>query len=571
MLYSKMLLPTLKETPAEADLISHQLMLRAGMIRNLAAGIYCYLPLGYKVIRKVEHIIREEMNRAGAQEVLLPVLSPAELWQESKRWEVYGPELIRLKDRHQRDFCLGPTHEEVITDLVRRDVRSYRELPLNLYQIQTKFRDEIRPRFGLMRAREFIMKDGYSFDGSETEAEESYRRMYEAYHNIFKRCGLDFRAVEADTGPIGGSFSHEFMVLADMGEDRIVSCPGGDYAANIERAHAIHPQEKNKLPIDLRELEQVVTPDMKTVEEVSAFLGCTAGDLVKTLVVQVDNEVVFTLLRGDHEINLTKLRNLLGSEQLALADEETIVRVTEAPVGFAGPLGIKGYKIIADLATKEMSNFVTGANKQDRHYINVNWERDVIPAQYADIRVASAGDLCPHCRKPLEFSRGIEVGHIFKLGTKYSQALRATYLDEQGREQLIIMGCYGIGVGRTVAAAIEQNHDQYGIIWPKALAPFKVLLLPLDMADQEVMNLTSEYYDGLAQAGIECLLDDRDVRPGIKFKDADLIGIPLRVTIGARDLKLGTVELKIRKTGQTLKSSPEQAPTTIKQLLEQVD
>jgi prolyl-tRNA synthetase len=566
-----MFLPTLKETPAEAELISHQLMLRAGMIRKLAAGIYSYLPLGYRVISKIENIIREEMNRAGAQEVFLPVLNPAELWQESGRWEVYGPELIRLKDRHQRRFCLGPTHEEVITDLVRREVRSYRELPLNLYQIQTKFRDEIRPRFGLMRGREFIMKDGYSFDRDEAGAEECYRQMYQAYQRIFSRCGLDFRAVEADTGPIGGSFSHEFMVLADTGEDRLVSCPDGDYAANIERAQAILPQQKPGSSPGLRKLEKVATPNMRTVEEVSGFLGCSPQNLVKTLVVQADDEVVLALIRGDHEINLTKLRNLLGAEQLALADAETIERVTGAPVGFAGPLGVKGYEIIADTATKDMINFVTGANQQDKHYINVNWGRDVDPAQYADIRLASAGDLCPHCRKPLNFSRGIEVGHIFKLGTKYSRAFGATYLDEHGREQLMVMGCYGIGVGRTMAAAIEQNHDANGIIWPKALAPFQVLLLPLDVEDKQVMELAGGIYDSLQQTGTECLLDDRNLRPGIKFKDADLIGVPLRLTIGARDLKANVVELKIRKTGQATKLPPERALAAVRQTLEQLD
>lgn len=565
-----MFLPTLKETPVEAELTSHQLMLRAGMIRKLAAGVYSYLPLGLRVISKIKNIIREEMNRAGAQEVLLPVLSPAELWQESGRWEVYGPELVRLKDRHQRDFCLGPTHEEVITDMVRRDVRSYRELPLNLYQVQTKFRDEIRPRFGLMRAREFIMKDGYSFDRDEPGAEESYHRMFDAYQRIFSRCGLDFRAVEADSGPIGGSFSHEFMVLANSGEDRIVSCPAGDYAANIERARAILPQNKQTATTKLGKRQKVATPNMKTIGEVSGFLGCSPSELVKTLVIKTDDGVVLALIGGDHEINLTKLKNLLGLTQTELADADTIYRVTGAPVGFAGPVGVKGYKIIADLSTKEMSNFVTGANEEDQHYINVNWEQDVTPAQFADIRLAAPGDLCPHCKIPLQFSRGIEVGHIFKLGTKYSQALKTTYLDEQGREQLIIMGCYGIGVGRTVAAAIEQNHDQYGIIWPKALAPFQVLILPLDTRDKEVMDLAVKSYNSLQGAGIECLLDERELRPGIKFKDADLLGIPLRLTIGARDIKAGYVELKVRKTGQVVKLPPEEISARILTTLDEL-
>jgi prolyl-tRNA synthetase len=569
--YSKLLLPTLKETPAEAELISHQLMLRAGMIRKLAAGVYSYLPLGYRVIRKIENIIREEMNRAGAQELLLPVLNPAELWQESGRWEVYGPELIRLTDRHQRNFCLGPTHEEIITDLVRREVRSYRELPLNLYQIQTKFRDEIRPRFGLMRGREFIMKDAYSFDRDDTSAEESYRQMHEAYNRIFKRCGLNFRVVEADSGPIGGKFSHEFMVIAESGEDLIVSCQNGDYAANIERAWGLLANQKHIESPKLNNLQKIATPGLRTVEEVAGFLGRTPKDLLKTMVIQADQEILLALIRGDHELNLTKLKNHLGVDQLALATPEIIIRVTSAPVGFAGPLGIKGYRIIADLATKDMFNFITGANEEDQHHINVNWNRDVTPTEYADIRLASAGDLCPRCKAPLDLTRGIEVGHIFKLGTKYSESLRATYLDEQSREQFCIMGCYGIGVGRTMAAAIEQNHDRNGIIWPKALAPYQVLISPLDMEDEQVTKLADDIYRGLKQAGLECLLDDRDVRPGIKFKDADLIGIPLRLTIGTRDLKANVLELRVRKTGQATKLPPEEALSSIQQALKQLD
>jgi len=568
--YAELFLPTLKETPAEAEVISHRLMLRAGLIRKLAAGIYSFLPLGYRVIRKIEEIIRQEMAAAGAQEVLLPVLQPAELWQESGRWQVYGPELMRIRDRHRREFCLGPTHEEVITDLVRREVRSYRQLPLNLYQIQTKFRDEIRPRFGLMRGREFIMKDGYSFDRDEAGAEESYARMYAAYNRIFSRCGLKFKAVEADTGAIGGSFSHEYMVLAESGEDRLVSCEGCGYAANLERAECPRSGGEALATGELQPVEEVATPGQRTVEEVTRFLGRRPDELLKTLVVKVDGKVVLALVRGDHEINLTKLKNFCGADFVEFADAETIRQVTGAEVGFAGPVGVSGVQVVADYATCGMRNFVTGANRTDAHLVNVNFGRDVQPEAFADIRLITPQDGCPRCGGELGFWRGIEVAHIFKLGTKYSQALGATYLDEQGQERLMVMGCYGIGVGRTMAAAIEQHHDEWGIVWPRALAPYEVTVVPLEVAETEVMETAEGIYQGLQEAGVEVLLDDRDVRPGVKFKDADLVGFPLRVTVGLRDLRSGVVEIRVRRSGERIRVAPQEAQDKIKVLLEEL-
>ena len=548
MRYSQYFIPTLKETPADAEITSHQLMLRAGMIRKLAAGIYNYLPLGLRSIRKVENIVREEMNRAGAIEVLMPAVQPAELWQESGRWEQYGKELLRFRDRKDSEFCLGPTHEEVITDLVRREIKSYRQMPLNLYQIQSKFRDEIRPRFGLMRGREFIMKDAYSFDVDEKAADISYARMYQAYRRIFERCGLNFRAVEADTGTIGGSQSHEFMVLADSGEDAIVSCTGCAYAANVEKAES--------RPLDLAEhadprpLEHVVTPDKRTIDEVSSFLGVSASSMVKSLVFLADDEPVIVLLRGNHELNEIKLNNLLGCANLEMAGDEVVVKVTGAPVGFAGPVGLKA-KIIADLDIKGMKNFVTGGNAKDLHLKNVNLERDFTVSRFADIRNVIHGDLCPRCTDGiLEMWRGIEVGHVFKLGTKYSKALKAAYLDDAGKEQIIFMGCYGIGIGRTVAACIEQNHDDNGITFPLPIAPFHCIISALNMKEDTVREASELIYQQLVSSGVEALLDDRDERPGFKFKDADLIGIPLRIVVGSKNLADGKVELKVRNTGE---------------------
>jgi prolyl-tRNA synthetase len=524
-------------------------MLRAGMIRKLAAGIYSTLPLGERVMQKTRQIIREEMNRAGAQEVTLPFVQPAELWQESGRWNVYGKELLRFKDRNNRDFCLGPTHEEVMTDLVKGVVNSYKQLPLILYQIHIKFRDEIRPRFGVMRAREFVMKDAYSFDADEKGAEESYRKMYDAYSKIFTRLGLKFRAVEADTGPIGGSFSHEFMVLANTGEDLIVSCTSCGYAANTEKAEIRKPENAFQQNGLAGEVQRVETPGMRTVEEVTGFLKIPPSRLIKTLIFSGPEGAFAALVRGDHEINEVKLRNALGIDALELADEDAIERLTGAPRGFAGPLGLKT-TMIADYGLIGGNAFVTGGNEQDIHLLNVNPGRDFTITRYADIRMAQQGDPCPRCTGTLEMSRGIEVGHIFKLGTKYSKSLSTTYLDQHGKEQYMVMGCYGIGVGRTAAAAIEQSHDENGIIFPLAIAPFSVVVVPVNVNDTQQMEIAERIYSGLMERGIDVLLDDRDERPGIKFKDTDLIGIPLRVTVGAKALSEQKIDIKWRKTGE---------------------
>jgi len=548
MLYSKMLIPTLREDPTDAEVISHKLMLRAGMIRKLAAGIYTILPLAHRVLRKTEEIIREEMNRAGALELTLPFVQPAEIWQESGRWDLYGKELLRFRDRGDRDFCLGPTHEEVITDVVRKEVTSYRQLPLILYQIHIKFRDEIRPRFGVMRAREFVMKDAYSFDVDEEAAEKSYRTMFDTYTRIFERCGLRFRAVEADTGPIGGSFSHEFMVLADSGEDSIFSCDSCTYAANKEKAE-IGKETTDIRSVPQRELTRAETPGKRTIEEVSSFLSVTPKDLLKTLIYTADGMNVAVLIRGDHELNEVKLKNLLKADSVTLATDEEVERITSAPKGFAGPIGLN-VKIIADHAVKGMNNCVTGGNAQDLHLLNVNRGRDFAVDQFADLRVAQAGDRCPRCQGTLAVQRGIEVGHIFKLGIKYSKSLHATYLDPRGKEQYIVMGCYGIGVGRTVAAAIEQNHDKDGIIFPLPLAPFQVIVIPVNVKDTNIRDTAFTLYQSLAKEGLEVLIDDRDERPGIKFKDADLIGIPIRITVGTKARENSQVDIKVRKTGQ---------------------
>ncbi|MEW6248715.1 MAG: proline--tRNA ligase [Nitrospirota bacterium] len=561
---SQILIPTLRDDPGEAETVSHRLMLRAGMIRKVAAGIYTYLPLGLRVIRKIEHIIREEMNRAGAQEVLMPIASPAELWRETGRWDYYGKELLRFKDRHDRDFCLGPTHEEVITDLFRREVRSYRQLPLNFYQIQTKFRDEIRPRFGLMRGREFIMKDAYSFDRDEEGAKLSYQKMYDAYTRIFTRCGLTFRAVEADTGLIGGSSSHEFMVLAETGEETIVYSDQGSYAANVERAEVLPEPERS--PEAPRPLREVATPNCRTVEEVTAFLKIPPQRLVKTLLYKTPKDSIAVLVRGDHDVNEIKLKKVLGVQESELADPETVAALTGAPVGFAGPIGLAQVRIVADQAVRAMRNFVVGGNKADTHYVDANWDRDFIVEQFADLRNARAGDPSPRGDGILKVAKGIEVGHVFMLGTKYSQAMKATFLDPQGRETLAVMGCYGIGVGRTAAAAIEQHHDAKGITWPVPIAPFHVHLLPLSPSDQ-VSRLAQSLYDSLVAAGVEVLWDDRDERAGVKFNDADLIGAPFQLLVGDKGLAQGTVELKERRTGAVTKIAPDQVLSKIQALL----
>ncbi|MBR5346161.1 MAG: proline--tRNA ligase [Deltaproteobacteria bacterium] len=548
MRYSQYFLITTKETPAEAETVSHQLMLRAGMIRKVATGIYNYLPLGLRSIRKMEQIVREEMDRSGAIELHMPMVVPGELWRESGRWEKYGKELLRFKDRKDAEFCLGPTHEEVVTDIIRNLVRSYRQLPLNVYQIQTKFRDEIRPRFGLMRGREFIMKDAYSFDMDDTGANLAYQKMYDAYCRIFERCGLKFRAVEADSGAIGGSSSHEFMVLAESGEDAIVSCDSCHYAANVEKAELLFREVGTPQPSE--ELRKVATPDQRTIEEVAAFLNIPPARLVKTLVVRTDaGEVLAVLLRGDRELNEIKLCHVLNCNAVEMAPEEVVREVTGAPPGFAGPVGLK-VKILADNEVRGLADFVTGANEEGFHLMGVNNGRDFSVAQWGDLRIASAGDPCPRCEGGhLEMWRGIEVGHVFKLGTKYSAALKATVLDENGESVTPIMGCYGIGIGRTVAAAIEQNHDENGIVWPMALAPFQVLVTAINPNQENIRTAAEQLYADLQAAGIEVLYDDRDERPGSKFKDADLIGIPLRITVGDRGLKNGEVELLERRGG----------------------
>jgi len=570
MRYSQYLLPTLKEIPSEADVPSHQLMFRAGMIRKLASGIYSYLPLGLRAIQKVESIIREEMNRAGAIEVLLPFVQPAEIWQESHRWEEYGKELVRFRDRHNRDYCLGPTHEEVITDIARREIRSYRQMPINLYQIQTKFRDEIRPRFGVMRAREFIMKDAYSFDVDEKGADESYQKMVDAYTRIFTRCGLKFKMVEAESGVIGGTFSHEFMVLAETGEETIVSCTHCSYAANIEKAEFKRPEASGRI-LDkelLKPLQKVLTPDRRTVEEVTQFLQVSPKDLIKTLIFDTDKGCIAALVRGDHEISEKKLKAVLGTENLQLAGEETVEELTHAPKGFAGPIGLS-IPMIADMDIQKMVNFVTGANEKDAHLIHVNFMRDFKVDQFVDIRKFFPGDRCPLCGKETRIDKGIEVGHTFKLGTKYSKAMGATYLDDQGKEKEIVMGCYGIGLGRTVAAAIEQSYDQNGIIFPMPITPFQVLILPVNMKIDLLRETAEKLYQNLLEEGMEVLYDDREETPGVKFKDADLIGIPLRVTLGEKNLKKGLVEVKKRKTGEILLLKKEEAIPKIKEMIAQ--
>lgn len=555
MRLSQFFLPTEKEDRSEAAVASHRLMIRAGMIRQLTAGVYSYLPLGLRAVRKVAQIVREEMDRAGAHEVLLPALQPADLWRASGRWDHFGPELIRLRDRNEREFCLGPTHEEVITDLVRREIRSYRQLPLILYQIQTKFRDERRPRFGVMRAREFTMKDAYSFDCDDRGAEQSYGRMYEAYSRIFQRSGLRFRAVEAETGAIGGSFSHEFMVLADSGEDAIASCDTCDYGANVERAELHAPVLDELEDVQCAQMERVATPGMRSVEEVCGFLGREPSSLIKTLLFLADGKPVGVLVRGDREVNEAKLKRVLGCEELVLADEETVVGITGAPVGFSGPVGLgrkgPGLPVLADREVMLVVDGVAGANQADAHFVHVLPGRDFRVDRVEDLRTVVAGDGCPRCvGGKLEIWRGIEVGHIFKLGTKYSKAMGAFFQDERGRELPMVMGCYGIGIERTVAAAIEQNHDQDGIVFPMAIAPFQVIVLCLQQELQEVRGAAEKLYLKLQDEGIEVLLDDREDRPGSKFKDADLIGIPLRVNVGAKSLAKGLVELRHRATGR---------------------
>jgi prolyl-tRNA synthetase len=550
MYFSRYYVPTLKEDPAEAEVISHKLLLRAGMIRKLTSGMYTYLPLGLRAVNKVAHIVREEMDRAGALEVLMPMVQPADLWQETGRWEFYGKELLRFKDRHGRDYCLGPTHEEVVTDLIRGEVRSYKQLPLNLYQIQTKFRDEIRPRFGLMRGREFVMKDGYSFDVDEDGANTSYKKMYDAYMAIFSRIGLEFRPVEADTGSIGGSYSHEFMVLADTGEDTIAVCTQCNYAANLEKAEVTCVAGDTCSACTL-DLEEVATPGQHSVDQVAAFLKVKPQRILKTLLYDIDGQSVAVLVRGDREVNECKVKTLVGGEVCQLASARQVEDWTQAPVGFAGPVGLKVDKIYADLEVRTATDWIAGANKKDTHVMHVDMARDVKLTGYADLRQITADDVCPRCGAPISLPKGIEVGHVFKLGTKYSQAMNACFLDENGKEKPMIMGCYGIGVSRVVAAAIEQNHDEHGMMFPPSIAPFEVSLLALTGAkDEDLRAKAVELHDMLEGMGVEVLLDDRKERPGIKFKDADLMGAPMHLVLGKKGLANGIIEAKNRKTGE---------------------
>jgi prolyl-tRNA synthetase len=550
MRVSQLFLTTLREAPAEAEVASHRLMLRAGMIRRLTSGIYSWLPLGLRVLRKVEAIVREEMNAAGAIEILMPAVQPAELWQESGRWNEYGPELLRMRDRHERDFCFGPTHEEVVSDIVRREVKSYRQLPLNLYQIQTKFRDEIRPRFGVMRAREFLMKDAYSFHADRESLERTYRDMYECYSRIFRRLGLRFRAVAADTGAIGGTASHEFHVLAESGEDAIAYCPDSDYAANVELAEALAPPGPRPAPG--ARLERVATPGVNTIAELAAFLGVPASRTVKAVVLEgASGSPVLLLVRGDHELNLAKAAKLEPvAKPVRFAAPEAIRRAFGADPGSIGPVGFSG-TVIADRTVAAMADFAVGANEDGYHYTGVNIGRDFPEPLVADIRNVVAGDPSPDGKGRLEIVRGIEVGHIFQLGTKYSAPMGLTFLDEAGRSRVMEMGCYGIGVSRVVAAAIEQNHDERGIVFPRAMAPFEVALVPIGAARSARVRETAErLYRELTEAGLEVLLDDRDERPGIVFADMELIGIPHRVVVSERGLKDGRIEYQARRSSE---------------------
>lgn len=567
MLVSQLLIPTLRETPAEAEVVSHQLMVRAGLIRKAAAGVYTLLPLAWRVIKKIEQIVREEMDRQGGQEIMMPIIQPAELWQESGRWDVYGPELFRLKDRHGRDFCLGPTHEEIITDLVRGEVNSYKQLPMLLYQIQNKYRDERRPRFGLMRGREFIMKDLYSFDRDEEGLDVSYRKMHEAYTRVFTRCGLAFRPVEADSGAIGGNDTHEFMVLAESGEATVVYCPGEacGYAANVERAES--PPESGGGPEEPGPVEMVKTPGMRTVEQVTSFMGISPKKLIKTIIYETEKGPVAALVRGDREVNEIKLKKAVDVISLELAGPEAVEGITGAAAGYAGPVGLKGVRIVADTEVESLVNAVSGANQQDCHLTGVNPGRDFKADLVTDLRLVMAGDPCPGCGTPLVEAKGIEVGQIFKLGVKYSKVLGATYKDQNGRERPIVMGCYGIGVTRTMAAAIEQNHDENGIIWPVAIAPYHVIVVPVSVRDQQQFEMAQRVYRRLRDAGIESVLDDRDERPGVKFKDADLVGYPLRIIVGSKSVASGELEIRRRKDGTTFMASEDRLVAVVSEFL----
>ena len=566
MRLSKYYIKTLKETPKEAEVISHKLLLRAGMIKRVASGIYTYLPLGLKALRKVENIVREEMDRAGSQEIFMPVLQPAELWKESGRWDVMGEEMMRIKDRHQREFTLGPTHEEVITDIIRNDISSYKSLPINLYQIQTKFRDERRPRFGLMRGREFMMKDAYSFHANKESLDEEFENMKSAYTKIFERCGLKFRAVEADSGAIGGSGSQEFHVLADSGEDEIIYCTKCEYAANVETATSTIKNIPSK---ELLEKKLIDTPNISKIVDVVEFLKVPVEQTVKAMMYKdvVTDEVYMVLIRGDFEVNETKLKNIVDTiDVVMLTDLE--LEDLKLVKGYIGPVNadLSKIKIIADESVVNISNHTAGGNKENTHFINVNYGRDYTATKVADIRTVTPGETCPKCGGKLSSARGIESGHIFKLGDRYSKKLNASFLDENGKSKIMEMGCYGIGVSRTVAATIEQNNDENGIIWPSAVAPFTVVIIPANMKDENQVNLAEELYSSFNEAKIDTALDDRDERIGFKFKDGDLIGYPFKIVCGKK-AEEGVVELKIRRTNETLEISKDEAISKIIELM----
>lgn len=567
MKQSMSLIPTLREVPSDAEVKSHQLLLRAGFIRQTASGVYTYMPLGRKVLQKVEAIIREEMNNAGAAELFMPALQQAELWQESGRWYSYGPELMRLKDRHDREFALGATHEEVITSIVRDEVKSYKRLPLTLYQIQTKFRDEKRPRFGLLRGREFIMKDAYSFHATQESLDEVYERIFQAYSNVFRRCGLNFRAVIADSGAMGGKDTHEFMVLSDIGEDTIAYSDTSEYAANIEMAPVTAVYEKSSETA--KELERVHTENKKTIDEVSSFLNVEAKECIKSLLFKVDDRYVLVLVRGDHDVNDIKLKNYFEASVVELADTAATKEILGCSVGSLGPVGVDSVEVIADNAVQSIVNGVCGANEEDYHFTNVNPERDFKVSAFTDLRFIKEGDPSPDGQGTIVFAKGIEVGHVFKLGTRYSEAMNAEILDENGRTKPMIMGCYGIGVSRTMAAVAEQFNDENGLVWPTSVSPFDVHLIAVNMKDSAQAELAQELYSSLQGAGMEVLLDDRQERPGVKFADSDLMGLPVRVTVGKKASE-GIVEVKIRKNGEMQEVQTADLAGVLKNILQEL-
>ena len=572
MLASKLYAPTLREVPSDADVVSQQLMLRAGFMRKVANGLYSFLPLGWRSIKKIEAIIREEMDRSGAQEVMMPILQPADIWKESGRWNAYGAEMMRINDRHDVEYCLGPTHEEMITTLVKNEINSYRQLPVNLYQIQSKFRDERRPRYGLMRSREFIMKDGYSFDIDDAAADVSYKNMYDAYSRIFTRCGLTFRPVEADSGAIGGSNTHEFMAIAEAGEADIIHCSACDYAANIEIGK---PGIMKQVEEDLKELEVVDTPQASTIEAVAEMLNLPLEKTIKAVVYAIEDKVILAMVRGDHDVNEVAVQHAVnGSVEPEMATPEQLEKVG-LTAGFISPVGLKqtdDFAIVVDESVMETYNVCGGANKADAHYININPKRDFNTEDIivAPIRLITKDDVCPECHSPLEYSKGIEVGQVFKLGTKYSESLQATYLDQNGRPNAMVMGCYGIGVSRTLAATIEQYHDENGIIWPRAIAPFEVVIVPINAKDEALMSTSTTIYDTLLNDKVDVLLDDRKDRAGVKFKDADLIGYPLRITVSKNTLVSNEVEIRIRKTGEAINCPIGEVSGKVQELLSQL-